>query len=306
MINSIAVIIPCYNSTKTLARAIESIVNQSIEVKEIIVVDDYSDNPKKITKICSTFKSVQYIRNIKNIGLAGSRNVGIWAAKSDIIAFLDADDQFHKDKLEIQLRYLSPNNVVSTDAVNIDQKSLLDFNIKLDKSQGIKVFSSPFRNLFFNRLVGSSLIAFASTLKKNNGYDSQLRSAEDFDLWIRLLQEGINVIAVKAPLYLYYDREGSLSKDEFSIWTNIVVSIKKFISYKNYKKGAISEQFIWIILICKEFIKAEALDNQNLKNKLLLDIQLLLSNKFIKIIMNAFISFKIFKILSFLFLRTKL
>ena len=52
MINSIAVIIPCYNSTKTLARAIESIVNQSIEVKEIIVVDDYSDNPKKITKIC--------------------------------------------------------------------------------------------------------------------------------------------------------------------------------------------------------------------------------------------------------------
>ena len=180
MTNSIAVVIPCYNSTETLTRAIESIVNQSIEVKEIIVVDDYSDNPKKITKICSKFNSVMYIRNINNIGLAGSRNVGIWAAKSNIIAFLDADDEFHKYKLEIQLRYLSPNNVVSNSAVNVNvnvnvnQKSILNFNINLDESPSTKVVSSPFQNLFFNRLVGSSLIAYTSTLKKINGYDFYL------------------------------------------------------------------------------------------------------------------------------------
>ena len=101
MTNSIAVVIPCYNSTGTLKRAIESIVNQSIEVKEIIVVDDCSDNPEKITKICREYNSVKYIRNINNIGLAGSRNVGIWAVQSNIISFLDADDQFHKNKLEI-------------------------------------------------------------------------------------------------------------------------------------------------------------------------------------------------------------
>jgi glycosyltransferase involved in cell wall biosynthesis len=304
--NSIAVVIPCYNSNETLKRAIESIVNQSIEVKEIIVVDDCSDNSEKITKICSMYNTVKYIRNNNNIGLAGSRNVGIWAVKSNIIAFLDADDQFHRHKLEIQLKYLRPNNVVSTDAQNILQNLPFNSNANFKKNISIKVFSSPFQNLFFNRLVGSSLIAYASTLKKINGYDAKLRSAEDFDLWIKLLQEDINIIAVKAPLYLYYDLEGSLSKDAFSIWINIVISIKKFISYQNYKKGTISEQSIWMIIISKEFIKAEAINNKKLKNKLLQDIQVLLSNKFFLIVIKALIAFKIFKILSFMFLRIRL
>ena len=303
MTNLIAVVIPCYNSAETLNRAIKSIDNQSIDVFEIIVVDDFSDNPEQIIKICEKYESVKYLRNSKNIGLAGSRNIGIWAAKSNIIAFLDADDQFHRNKLEIQLKYLGHNNVVSTDAISIGYNSLINIDSDLKVNEKTKIFSSPFQNLFFNRLVGSSLLAHTSTLKKINGYDSKLRSVEDFDLWIRLLQGPIQVVAVKAPLYLYYDRDGSLSKDSFSIWKNIVISIKKFISYRQIKIGSIVEQFIWLILISKEFIKAEASYNHELKNKLLQDAPMLILNRFLLIIIKTLIKLKFFKIISLFLIR---
>ena len=58
MTNLIAVVIPCYNSAETLNRAIKSIDNQSIDVFEIIVVDDFSDNPEQIIKICEKYESV--------------------------------------------------------------------------------------------------------------------------------------------------------------------------------------------------------------------------------------------------------
>jgi glycosyltransferase involved in cell wall biosynthesis len=281
-----------------LARAINSIINQSVHVDEIVVVDDCSSDSEKIEGICNLYDSVNYIKNKKNLGLAGSRNIGIWNVNSDIVAFLDADDQYHKNKVEMQLRYLHKENVVSTDVKNIGTKSLADINVKLNDNPSIKIFKSPYQNLFFNRLVGSSLMAYTSTLKVVNGYDSDLRSVEDFDLWIRLLNGGTKVISIKSPLYLYYDTEGSLSKNSIAIWDNIVVVIKKFISYRPLHLGWPIEQFIWMVLLSKELTRAEALNNKDLKNQLLLDIPKLISNKGVAILLKNLAKFKLFKILS--------
>ena len=125
MTRSVAIIIPCYNSSKTLKRAIDSAINQSFKVTEIIVVDDFSDDSIKIQEICSKYgKIVKYIKNGKNIGLAGSRNVGIWSAKSNIVAFLDADDQYHYKKIEVQLKYLTNKIEPGDNSINKQKKQL--------------------------------------------------------------------------------------------------------------------------------------------------------------------------------------
>lgn len=298
MIKSVAIIIPCYNSSNTLTRAIDSIINQSFPVNEVIVVDDYSIDSVQIEEICNLYDSVKYIKNKKNLGLAGSRNKGVSFAISDIIAFLDADDQYHKHKIEMQLRYINKKNAVSTDAKKIDITSLADINETLSLNPNTKIFKSPYQNLLFNRLVGSSLMIYKSTFDKFNGYDSDLRSCEDFDLWIRLLNEGTSVISIKAPLYLYYDTEGSLSKNSIDIWGNIVIGVKKFISYRQLGLGSPIEQFIWLVLISKELTKAEASNNKPLKNQLLFDIPKLISNKVVVILFKNLVRLKLFKIFS--------
>jgi hypothetical protein len=198
----------------------------------------------------------------------------------------------------MQLRYINKKNAVSTDAKKIDITSLADINETLSLNPNTKIFKSPYQNLLFNRLVGSSLMIYKSTFDKFNGYDSDLRSCEDFDLWIRLLNEGTSVISIKAPLYLYYDTEGSLSKNSIDIWGNIVIGVKKFISYRQLGLGLPIEQFIWLVLISKELTKAEASNNKPLKNQLLFDIPKLISNKVVVILFKNLVRLKLFKIFS--------
>lgn len=107
----VSVIIPTYSRNDTLIRAINSVLNQTYQNLEIIVVDDnpvdsvwrirtenlmegYIDNPK-----------VKYIKNKENLGGAGARNEGIKASSSDYIAFLDDDDEYFKERIEKQMDF---------------------------------------------------------------------------------------------------------------------------------------------------------------------------------------------------------
>ena len=303
MNNSIAVIIPCFNSSGTLSKSIESVMNQSVPVDEIVVVDDCSKDSKEVESICNLYDCVKYIKNTKNLGLAGTRNIGISSINSEIVAFLDSDDQYHVNKIEYQLKFLRHQVVVSTEVKKIDHNSKTYINENLNLNYRYKIFKSPFQNLFSNRLVGSSLMAYTSTLKSLNGYDSSLRSVEDFDLWIRILNQGIKVVKIKLPLYLYYDTEGSLSKDSISIWNNIVIAVSKFLFCSNINKGSFTEQIIWLILLSKEYIKAEATRNIKLKKQLILDSIKFLPNKLVMIIFKTLLKLKLFKLLSFLLIR---
>lgn len=305
MIDSVSVVIPCFNSSQTLARAIDSVVNQSCKVNEILVIDDCSSDSEAVVKICDLYSSVKYIRNKKNIGLAGSRNIGIWEAESDVVTFLDADDEFHQNKIQIQLQFLTKENVVATEAEKITKLLAKRNNYALNPNPEIKIYKSVYQNLIFNRLVGSSLMAYTKTLKKINGYDSNLRSVEDFDIWLRILNEGVQIVSIKSPLYLYYDNEDSLSKNSVEIWKNILIVVKKFISYRQIKLGNPLEQIIWILLLCKEIIKAERSANLLLKKQILLDSQNLLLNKIFFLLFISLNKIKFFHLISLISFQQK-
>jgi len=109
-VNLVSVIIPTYGRANLINRAIESVLNQTYENIEIIVVDDNVDEnisnetKSKIDKFDSD--KIKYIKNSVNLGGALSRNEGIMIAKGEYITFLDDDDFYNKQKIEKQLRFL--------------------------------------------------------------------------------------------------------------------------------------------------------------------------------------------------------
>ncbi|MHC5184212.1 MAG: glycosyltransferase family 2 protein [Planctomycetota bacterium] len=104
---SISVVIPVYNCGRYVARAIESVLNQTHPVQEIVVVDDGStDNSSTVIESYET--KVRYIYQ-QNAGASAARNAGIEAASGNWIAFLDADDEWLPNKIELQVGLLNSN-----------------------------------------------------------------------------------------------------------------------------------------------------------------------------------------------------
>lgn len=100
---SFSVIIPSFNSSKTLRRSLTSVANQSYKPSEVIIVDDNSSDYQNSIRVIDDFKSnlnIKIFRNEINRGAAFSRNVGIEHAQSKYIAFIDSDDTWDADRLE--------------------------------------------------------------------------------------------------------------------------------------------------------------------------------------------------------------
>lgn len=111
----ISVVMPTYNRANYIGRAIKSVLEQTHTDWELLIVDDnpQDSNPRIETeKIINSFSDsrIKYIQNEKNLGGAGSRNVGIFASQGEYITFLDDDDMYLPTKLETQLKFMIENN----------------------------------------------------------------------------------------------------------------------------------------------------------------------------------------------------
>lgn len=105
----VTVIIPTYKRSDKIERAIKSVVNQTYENIEIIVVDDnaeFLEERNKTKKIVNKYENIRFIENKQNLGGALTRNVGIENAKGKYIAFLDDDDEFINEKIEKQMELM--------------------------------------------------------------------------------------------------------------------------------------------------------------------------------------------------------
>ena len=109
--SKVSVIIPLYNTEKYIEETIDSVLNQTLEDFEIIVVDDCStDNSYEITKkIATKDQRIMVLKNEINKGRAGTVNVGLEIAKGEYVTFLDADDLFCNNRLKEQINFLEEN-----------------------------------------------------------------------------------------------------------------------------------------------------------------------------------------------------
>lgn len=185
--NKISVIIPTYNRAKLINRSLSSVLNQTYNNIEIIIIDDGStDNTKKIIK---KFKDnrIKYIKLKKNKGPGYARNIGIKKSKGEFIAFQDSDDIYHKDKLEKQIINLKKNNS------DLDFCKICLYSNNKDKIvfPTLKQENKIFNNLILDELIYGNFISTQSILIKKciiekYFFDPDLPRLIDYDLVLRI------------------------------------------------------------------------------------------------------------------------
>jgi glycosyltransferase involved in cell wall biosynthesis len=255
---SVSVIIPCYKDAATLSRALDSVYAQTQSADEVIVVNDDSPETSAIETVLLTYPGVKYIVNQKNLGLAATRNVGVHAASGDIVCFLDADDELHPQKIELQRSLYHPQLAISCNVMRISNERGIDRVVLHTGEVKYSEFRDSSNLVRRNTLTGASLFMSRALFLAHGGYDETLRSCEDFDLWLRLLDAGITVLNIEWPLYLYRLNEQGLSRNlpDISYWELEVV--KKYHARRcNHGQPPFDEGRTLALWLFRHFVRYE-------------------------------------------------
>ena len=196
----ISVVIPTFNRISLVARAIDSVLKQSLNPYEIIVVDDGSDDGTS-EMINNKYKSIKLIQQ-QNNGVSAARNNGIKHAKGDWIGLLDSDDEWTEKKLENQANRLiktpeydfcHTNEIWIRNGVRVNQR-------KKHEKYGGYIFD---KCLDICRISPSSVLFRKNILDHIGWFDSQLPVCEDYDLWLRITSE-YRILFIDEPLIIKY------------------------------------------------------------------------------------------------------
>ena len=178
----ISVVIPTYNRYELLKKALTSVFSQTYQASEVIVIDDGStDNTKNILY---DFPNIIYIYQ-DNSGVSSARNQGIKNATNEWMAFLDSDDEWHRDKLQKQVDFHQKNSDILMSYT--DEKWIRDgIEVKIPKKFQ-KIAKDVFReNIEYCNIAPSSTIIHISLLDEVGLFDESLEVCEDYDLWLRV------------------------------------------------------------------------------------------------------------------------
>ena len=223
----ISVIIPTYNRKKTLARAIQSVINQSFTPFEILIIDDGSnDGTEEWVK--ENFRNIKYIYQ-NNHGVSSARNIGIENAYGDWVAFLDSDDEWLPNKLHEQVKAIDSNPEVKffhTNEIWIRNGVRVN-QMKKHKKYGGYIFE---KCLDICRVSPSSVLIQKEVFDNIGVFDESLRVCEDYDLWLRITSK-YPVVFLDVPLiYKYGGHADQLSKVNDGIESYRIQSLEKIIN----------------------------------------------------------------------------
>jgi len=186
----VSVIVPTFNSVKYIGKCVDSILSQDYGNIEIVIVDDGSvDNTEEFIKNeYRNSTSIKYIYK-KNGGVSSARNVGINFCEGELIAFLDADDVYVESKISCQVRHFAENvecMMVYSDMFIFDERSLIHSSYH-DKI-GVNCPSGfIFNDLLLHHLVWTGTVMLKKSVLDDVGlFDESLKTAEDYDLWLRI------------------------------------------------------------------------------------------------------------------------
>jgi glycosyltransferase involved in cell wall biosynthesis len=184
----ISVIVPTYNRPAMLIEAINSILNQTYQDFEIIVVNDAGMDVERKIKSFNKNHNIKYLMHNENKGLAAARNTGIKEARGKYIAYLDDDDVYYPDHLETLVNFLKDGEykVAYTDTYRVHQKKEKGKYLNLKKDL---LYSCDFnydRILIENFIPILCLMHEKSCLDEVGYFDENLNALEDWDLLIRI------------------------------------------------------------------------------------------------------------------------
>ena len=242
----ISIIIPTYNYAQYICEAIESVLNQTYKDFKIIVIDDGStDNTKEVIK--PYLNKMKYIYQ-QNSGPSAARNRGIQEAKGEYIAFLDADDIWLPQKLELQIKFMEKEKEVGlifSDMILFNEKGIIKNSFLKEKlffnKLSIKPLSSTEKVIYdnvFNALLQENFIPTNTVIVKKECFnkvgffDKTLFSVEDRDMWLRI---GLfyDIGFINFPLVLTRFHETNISANQELALKSRLKVMKKFLNYSN-------------------------------------------------------------------------
>ncbi len=274
--STVAVVIPAYDSGKTIVEALSSVFGQTLWPSEIVVVDDCSrDDTCEVVEAWREANlgihgrhrrgegfSLSLVGLSENGGPARARNAGIREAKGAWVAFLDADDAWLPDKLATQMRVVEehPDAVMvcgltvrlTTDGTAQPGGQLADASeaAKRQRTEGEKDTRSDagveVREISLEEFVDvnpvstSTVLVKKSVLEQVGGFDEQFRGPEDLDLWMRIAEAG-KLLQVKRPVSRYREVGGSLSNEVSSFLPQVISVYEKAFA----EGGALCEHAEW-------------------------------------------------------------
>jgi glycosyltransferase involved in cell wall biosynthesis len=236
----VSVVIPTYNCSPFLGAAIQSVIDQTIDDYEVIVVDDGSTD--ETASVLEQFSGRIRCLRQDNQGVAAARNRGIRSAGGRIIGFLDADDRWKPDKLERQLPLLlgaddidvafSRHENLGGQTAGYNQYDCPDLTKLLSVvSLGSCAYRIEDQQLFqkvlrYYLLLTSTVLIRKSCLERLGGFDESLGIAEDTQLWLRLAKRG-KIAFVDLPLVEKRVRGESLTGDQAKFIRQIIVMFRR-------------------------------------------------------------------------------
>ena len=234
----ISIIIPAYNCAKYLEETVKSVLSQTYQDFEVLILNDCSTDCTAILigQLAKADKRIRVLSNEKNIGVSQTRNKGIEAAQGEYIAFIDADDVWLSDKLERQMDCLKKQEL----DLCYTAYSFIDKN-----GASIRAPYHVMEKLSWYRLLRENIIGLSTVLLRSDAIGMvRMRgeySHEDYVFWLELMQNGCKAGGVNTPLMRYRisksNRSGNKRKAAHERW----------IIYRRFLKMGRFESFWWFV-----------------------------------------------------------
>lgn len=240
---TVSVVIPSYNAASYIAATLESVLAQTYGSFEILVVDDRSkdDTGGVVEAIATRDPRVRLIRLERNFGgPAGPRNVGVGQAVGEWVAFLDADDIWHPDKLRLQLDVLDRSGAAfcSSEMVNFSDERELKFdpvsNVKTSKVSFLSQLIKP-------RTPTSSVLVRTELVRRHPFNESPLYKArEDMDCWLHCHEEIGHSVKIMHALIGYRISANQISGNKILMVKRHHYALKNYTFQSGRKLGSIA------------------------------------------------------------------
>ncbi|WDF46957.1 glycosyltransferase family A protein [Chryseobacterium sp. KACC 21268] len=223
-----SVVIPYYKKRQYIKRCIDSVLAQTYQNFEIIIVDDGSKDDLKYFLQESYSEKITLIQQ-SNQGVSASRNCGVMNSKYDYVAFLDADDFWQKDFLLYVNKLISIKNPDLINTGFTSNKSKLQRKNKKLIYRKISEKEYLLKSSYSAIIHSSSVIVKKELFKKTKGFDTSLRRGEDIDMWLRLVAQSNNFFKIKNILS-YYDIEivGQVTKEKSDFEFSFASKLENF------------------------------------------------------------------------------
>tara|TARA_Y100000590_G_scaffold470720_1_gene668414 strand:- start:3304 stop:4137 length:834 start_codon:yes stop_codon:yes gene_type:complete len=238
--NGISVVCPTYNSDNYIQRTINSLVDQSIAADEIIFSDDGSDDKtinilkKNELKFTSSNTKLKILIN-NHKGPGAARNAGILNATYPWIAFLDSDDIWHKQKLEIVKKQINDfpekNFFIHWEKYVRDRSNSSSLKHGIEYNKNFSLSKQLYKKNFFST---SAVICKKSLLKKVGLFDTTLPNGQDYDLWLKLTPI-IKLQIIPEFLGTYIEEKNSITARPY--YKRVISEVRIALRHKN--KGGI-------------------------------------------------------------------